>query len=86
MTKIHNEVKDILYNIMEIDISNCTEEMWKKSLLEIGLLPRDIFVLFNELEKYYNIKFIEDDIIKRRFDMLDDIVESIKLKGVVCNY
>ena len=35
-----------------------------------GLMPRDLIVLFFELQKHYKIKFVEQDIIANRFDYL----------------
>ena len=52
---------------------------FKYSLLDprIGLQPRDLLVVFFELEKAFRIKFTEADILKRRFDELDNIVEAV---------
>ena len=41
-----------------------------------GLMPRDLIVLFFELQKHYKIKFVEQDIIANRFDYLDNIYLS----------
>lgn len=55
------------------------DEMDNKSLLDpsIGLEPRDLIYLFFELQKQFGIKFIEEDILERKFHMLDDIKNAI---------
>ena len=45
-----------------------------------GLMPRDLIVLFFELQKHYKIKFVEQDIIANRFDYLDNIVKAVEDK------
>lgn len=43
-------------------------------------MPRDLIVLFFELQKHYKIKFVEQDIIANRFDYLDNIVKAVEDK------
>ena len=47
-----------------------------------GLMPRDLIVLFFELQKHYKIKFVEQDIIANRFDYLDNIVKAVEDKKI----
>lgn len=41
-----------------------------------GLMPRDLIVLFFELQKHYKIKFVEQDIIANRFDYFNDTIRN----------
>ena len=38
----------------------------------------DLFVLYMELEKELHIKFDEKDVIDSRFDVYDNIINSVK--------
>lgn len=55
------------------------------SLLDprIGLTPRDLLVLFMDMQKIYDIRFVEEDIIENRFDYLDNIVYAIEKKVIM---
>lgn len=55
------------------------------SLLDprIGLMPRDLLVLFMEMQKIFDICFVEEDVIEKRFDYLDNIVDAIMKKVVI---
>lgn len=55
------------------------------SLLDprIGFTPRDLLVLFMELQKIFDICFIEEDVIEKRFDYLDNIVYAIEKKVIM---
>ena len=52
------------------------------SLLDptIGMLPRDLFTLFFDLQKKYGIKFVESDVIDNRFDYFDELTEIVYQK------
>ena len=45
---------------------------------EIGFKAVDLFVLYMELEKELHIKFDEKDVIDSRFDVYDNIINSVK--------
>lgn len=45
--------------------------------ISIGLKPRDLLTLFFELQKKYDIIFEEKDIIEKRFDYLNNMVDAI---------
>lgn len=55
------------------------------SLLDprIGLTPRDLLVLFMDMQKVFDIRFVEEDIMEKRFDYLDNIVDAIMKKVAV---
>jgi acyl carrier protein len=55
------------------------------SLLDprVGLTPRDLLVLFMEMQRIFGIRFVEQDVIEKRFDYLDNIVDAIMMKVVV---
>lgn len=55
------------------------------SLLDprIGLTPRDLLFLFMDMQKIYDIRFVEEDIIENRFDYLDNIVYAIEKKVIM---
>lgn len=55
------------------------------SLLDprVGLMPRDLLVLFTEMQRIFGIRFVEQDVIEKRFDYLDNIVDAIMMKVVV---
>lgn len=42
-----------------------------------GLMPRDLLVLFFELQKEFDVTFTEQNIIDQRFDFVDQIVNAI---------
>ena len=44
----------------------------------IGFKAVDLFVLYMELEKELHIKFDEKDVIDSRFDVYDNIINSVK--------
>ena len=47
-----------------------------------GLLPRDLLRLFFEIQEEFDVDFDEKDIITRRFDYIDNIVNSVLDKKV----
>lgn len=54
------------------------------SLLDprVGLTPRDLLVLFMEMQKIFDIRFVEEDVIEKRFDFMDNIVDAIMMKAI----
>lgn len=52
------------------------------SLLDpaIGMLPRDLFTLFFDLQNKYGIKFVESDVLDKRFDYFDELTEIVYQK------
>lgn len=55
------------------------------SLLDprVGLTPRDLLVMFMELQKVFGIQFVEEDVIDQRFDYLDNIINAIMKKVIL---
>ncbi|MBR5799692.1 MAG: hypothetical protein IKY23_06480 [Lachnospiraceae bacterium] len=47
-----------------------------------GLLPRDLLRLFFEIQEEFDVDFDEKDIITRRFDYIDNMVNSVLDKKV----
>ncbi len=77
--EIADKVIEVIKNAVNIDLTNYSDLLTKKSLfdLEIGLLPRDLLEIFFALQKAFNITFEEKDVINSRFDMFPNIVECI---------
>lgn len=78
--EIKNKVFKILSDKLKINFS--ASELPQYSLLDpkIGLLPRDLLVLFFELQKEFQISFEEKDIIEKRFDYMDIMIDIIAEK------
>lgn len=72
-------VNEIFKNKFSIDMGRLSEEQKTRSLLDktIGLVPRDLLVLFFELQKAFNISFREEDVSEIRFDYYYNIIETI---------
>lgn len=81
MTKedIELRIRNFIKEKLDVDITEKHTEYTNISLLspEIGLKPRDLLVIFFEMEQIFNIHFLEEDITKKRFDILSDMVDSI---------
>lgn len=56
-----------------------SKELGHMSLLDpaIGMLPRDLFTLFFDLQEKYGIKFVESDVLDKRFDYFDELTEIV---------
>ncbi len=87
MTRDEVEIKinDILVNKIHFNMEKLTEEKKNESLLQPqnGLMAIDLFVLYMELEKELGIRFCDKDVIEKRFDIYNNIIDSIleNLKG-----
>ena len=59
-----------------------SKELGPISLLDpaIGMLPRDLFTLFFDLQEKYDIKFVENDVLDKRFDYFDELIEIVYQK------
>lgn len=81
---IKNEIVDIIEKKIGIEKENVLRYATEYSLFDplIGMKPRDLLTLFFEIQKVYKITFREDDILNRRFDYLDGIVEAVAEKAV----
>lgn len=42
-----------------------------------GLMPRDLLALFFEIEKEFSVSLEEKDILERRFDYVEEIVDAV---------
>lgn len=77
------KVKEEVINIIVDKIGVEKETLYKygsdRSLFDIsiGLKPRDLLALFFELQKKYDIIFEEKDIMEKRFDYLDNMVDAV---------
>lgn len=78
--EIKNRIFEILNNRFKIRFS--VAELPQYSLLDprIGLLPRDLLMLFFEVQKEFQISFEEKDIMEKRFDYLDTMIDIIAEK------
>lgn len=76
---INNEVIELIYKLFGILI---VKDYAKSSLTgnDIGLDGTCLIYLFYELEKKFNIKFLEDDIKNYKLNTLDNIVKIIATK------
>lgn len=76
---------DILEEIMELlknKFGVQVEKLGHISLLDpsIGMFPRDLFTLFFDLQNKYGIKFAESDVLDKRFDYFDELIEIVYQK------
>lgn len=78
-------INEILMKKIHFDITKLTDEQKNESLLnpEYGFMAIDLFVLYMELEKKLGINFSQADVIEKRFDVYNNIVDSVmgKMKG-----
>lgn len=74
-TDVIRDVTEILKNKFNVQV----EEIEYISLLDpaIGMLPRDLFTLFFDLQNKYGIKFVESDVLDKRFDYFDELTEIV---------
>lgn len=81
---IEKQLKDIIKERMNIDLDKLSLDYMTNSLLdpEIGLVPRDLLVIFFEMQNLFGISFTEKDIVERRFDFFSNIVDSVYEKKV----
>ncbi len=82
---IKNQIVDIIEKKIGIEKENILRYATEYSLFDplIGMKPRDLLTLFFEIQKVYKIAFQESDILNRRFDYLDGIVEAVAEKKAV---
>jgi acyl carrier protein len=82
--EIRDEIIELISDKVGIDKDRLYHYGKDKSLLDasIGLQPRDMLTLFFDLQRKYRISFAESDIIEKRFDFLDNIVDAIIDKQV----
>lgn len=75
---IIRDVMEILKNKFNVEV----EKIEHISLLDpaIGMLPRDLFTLFFDLQEKYDIKFVENDVLDKRFDYFDELIEIVYQK------
>ena len=75
---IIRDVMEILKNKFNVEV----EKIEHISLLDpaIGMLPRDSFTLFFDLQEKYDIKFVENDVLDKRFDYFDELIEIVYQK------
>ena len=77
---IEQRVISVFWNKFQFNAERLSETQKADSLLnpEIGFKAVDLFVLYMELEKELHIKFDEKDVIDSRFDVYDNIINSVK--------
>ena len=82
--KMESTLKERIIDVMEKALNiHFTDNLdFQYSLLDprIGLKPRDLLVIFFALQESFHITFIENDIVEKRFDFLDNIVASVQEK------
>lgn len=74
---IEEKIIKVIENALNIKFNENID--FKYSFLDprIGLNPRDLIVIFFEIQKEFHIKFDDSDILDKRFDFLNDITESV---------
>lgn len=74
-TEVSNKVDAFILNTYGIEV----HQLKDRSLLnpEVGLEPRDLIYLFFELQKEFGIRFKEEDILERKFHMLNNIKQAV---------
>lgn len=81
---MENILKERIIDVIEkeLNIHFIDNVDFQYSLLDprIGLKPRDLLVIFFELQEVFHITFGERDIVEKRFDFLDNIVTSVQEK------
>ena len=81
---MESTLKERIIDVMEkaLNIHFTDNVDFQYSLLDprIGLKPRDLLVIFFALQESFHITFIENDIVEKRFDFLDNIVASVQEK------
>lgn len=77
---IEQRVISVFWNKFQFHPERLSEAQRSDSLLnpEIGFKAVDLFVLYMELEKELHVKFDEKDVIDSRFDVYDNIINSVK--------
>lgn len=77
---IEQKVISVFWNKFQFHPERLSESQRADSLLspEIGFRAVDLFVLYMELEKELHIKFDEKDVLDSRFDVYDNIINSVK--------
>ncbi|QNU67996.1 hypothetical protein EHE19_006010 [Ruminiclostridium herbifermentans] len=80
--KIEDSLNKIFKEKFLIDMKKVPDRQKECSLLdkEFGLMPRDLIVLFFELQKVFNVEFQEEDITNTRFDYYYNIIDIIYKK------
>lgn len=70
---------DIFYKRFGLDLSNKDHALRRKNFFskDLGLEPRDLLYLFFDIEKEFDIKIPESDILGNKFCTFNDIVEII---------
>lgn len=79
LTLIEERLKKILWDKFNIDLSFWDENKVDADLLSttVGLVPRDLIYLLYYVEKEFNIKIKDEDIINRKFSSLKNIKDII---------
>lgn len=78
--EIEQTVNTILEEKFQFHAENLSALQKSESLfkLEIGFKAVDLFVLYMELERVLNIKFDEEDVVKNRFDVYNNVLKSVE--------
>lgn len=81
--EIESRIIEIINKKLVLDIDVARYRKYSMLDPRVGLLPRDLLVLFMEIQKEFCISFEEKDIINKRFDYIDNIVDSVIEKSRV---
>lgn len=73
--------RDVIY-VLNNKFNVRLKKVEHTSLLDpaIGMKPRDLLTLFFDLEDKYGIKFVENDVLNKRFDFIDELIEIVYKK------
>lgn len=81
--EIESRIVEIINKKLVLDIDAARYRKYSMLDPRVGLLPRDLLVLFMEIQKEFCICFEEKDIINKRFDYIENIVDSVIEKSRV---
>jgi peptide maturation system acyl carrier-related protein len=78
--QIEERLKNIFKSRFDKDMDKYNESILDKELLgfDIGMKPRDLLYLFFDIEKEFDIKIPEKDIVEKKFNSFNNITAVIR--------
>lgn len=78
--QVEQKIINVFWDKFQFHADRLSDEQRRESLLkpEIGFQAVDLFVLYMELEEIFGIRFDEADVIENRFDVYNNILNSVK--------
>ncbi len=77
---ISEKLVNIFLDKLGINISNFSGKIFDEELLgmELRMAPRDLVYLFFEIEREFNITIPQEDIVAKKFNTFNNIVNIIE--------